>query len=533
MRVSRPALTGSLLGTLFCAAPLPAPVPPVLANQPATRPNLVVFITVDQMREDYLDRWRPQLTGGLKRLVDGGAFFTNGHQDHAITETAPGHASTMSGRFPRSTGITRNVAGVNDPKSRLVVGGGAGASPFRFRGTTLTDWLTAKDSRTRALSVSYKDRGAILPIGRSRQQVYWWSSPGVYTTSVWYRDSLPDWVNNFNAREVPRKSAGRVWDLLLPSSEYAEPDTVPVESSGRNFVFPYRLSASPDTAAAQFPGFPFSDELTAAFALQGVESLGLGRGPATDVLAVSFSATDLIGHRFGPDSREIHDQVIRLDRTIGAFIDSLYRLRDSTGIIFALTGDHGVYPFPELNNGRITPAPMRVDVRPAIEAVDQVITAAGGSTAGVDFESGALLIERDSLKVKKEVLRAAVDAFIITAGRISGVLRVDRFSDLGKADPNKDDIARRWIQMFPSDIPVEAVITLTPGSYWWYYNSAQHGTPHDLDTHVPILFYGAPFTPGRYPQFARTVDMAPTLARVLGVASTEPLDGRVLTEAIR
>src|ERR1043166_8887239 len=147
-----PALIGSLLGALFCAAPVPRTLAPPVAAAP--KPVLLVFITVDQMREDYLEKWAGQFTGGLKRLLDRAAFFTNAHQDYAITETAPGHASTMSGRFPRSTGITRNLAGVIDTAAHLIGSSDPGASPFRFHGTTLTDWLTAADARTRALSVS-------------------------------------------------------------------------------------------------------------------------------------------------------------------------------------------------------------------------------------------------------------------------------------------------------------------------------------------------------------------------------------------
>jgi predicted AlkP superfamily pyrophosphatase or phosphodiesterase len=518
----------ALAGALFCAV-TPAPVPPVAQ---ANKPTLLVFIAVDQLRGDYLDKWAPQFTGGLKRLKDGGAFFTNAHQDHAITETAPGHASMLSGRFPRSTGIARNLAGVGDTTAKLIGSTGPGASPRRFRGSTVTDWLAKADPRSNALSVSYKDRGAILPIGRSKQDVYWWGGRS-FTTSSWYRDSLPSWVKAFNAQQVPAV-AGKVWDLLLPAESYPEPDSVPVESrNGSRFLFPYRLSNGPDTAAAQLPGFPFMDDVTAAFALAGVNELGLGKGPETDVLAVSFSTTDLIGHRFGPDSRELHDQVLRLDRVIGRFIDSLYKLRDSTRIIFALTADHGVSSFPELNNGRITPAPLRVDIRPAIMAAEQVLQAGGGNPEALDLESGSLVIHPDLARAKPEVIRAATDSFIAVAKRTPGVLRADRFADLAKADLGQDKIARRWVHMFAPDVPVMAVVTLTPGSYWWYMSVGQHGTPHDMESHVPIVFYGPPFKPGRHSEFVRTVDIAPTLARALGITPGEPLDGRVLTGAFK
>ena len=168
------------------------------------KPALVVLVTIDQFRGDYLDRFGPQLTGGIARLVRGGAVFTNAHHDHAITETAPGHATLLAGRFPRSTRIMMNSIGVADTAAPLLAGGyGTGASPRRFTGTTLADWLRAANAQTRVLSVSMKDRAAILPIGRSRSDVYWYSPDGRFVTSKYYGDSLPAWVNKFNdARHV-------------------------------------------------------------------------------------------------------------------------------------------------------------------------------------------------------------------------------------------------------------------------------------------------------------------------------------------
>ena len=170
-----------------------------LAIGPAPKPRLVVVITVDQLRPDYLDRYRAQLDGGLAWLLRGGAYFADAYQDHAVTETAPGHATVLSGRWPAHTGIIGNVRGVLDSTARLIGVPGPGASPARFRGTALFDWLKAADPRARALSVSRKDRGAILPIGRARENVYWYQS-GFFTTSRYYADSLPTWVAAFTAR---------------------------------------------------------------------------------------------------------------------------------------------------------------------------------------------------------------------------------------------------------------------------------------------------------------------------------------------
>src|ERR1043166_9366122 len=176
------------------------------SRQSSAMPRLILFITVDQLQADMLDRYRSDLRYGYARLL-GGARFVNGYQDHAITETAPGHASTMSGRFPAHTGITSNSAGVIDPSYHLInaLPGEPGASPLRFQGTTLTDWLTSKAPRTHALSVSMKDRAAILPIGRSKQDIYWYSGNGNFTASNYYRDTLPAWVAAFNARHLPAK----------------------------------------------------------------------------------------------------------------------------------------------------------------------------------------------------------------------------------------------------------------------------------------------------------------------------------------
>src|SRR6266571_2105225 len=267
------------------------------------RPKLVVVITVDQLRADYLDRWKSQLTGGLFQLVTEGAVFADGYQDHAVTETAPGHSTILSGLWPAHTGIIRNSQGVQDSAAALLDVAGPGASPRRFRGTTLFDWLKAADPTARALSVSRKDRGAILPLGQAKEQVYWYQS-GLFTTSRYYADTLPSWVQAFNARRLPFKAANTTWSLLLPDSAYKEVDNEVWENGGAGVVFPHRLPPDSVQATVAIAGVPAMDSLTLLFALEGFEALRLGR-KGTDILAVSLSTTDAVGHAFGPDSREI------------------------------------------------------------------------------------------------------------------------------------------------------------------------------------------------------------------------------------
>ncbi|HTE46846.1 MAG TPA: alkaline phosphatase family protein [Gemmatimonadaceae bacterium] len=505
------------------------------AQQPATstRPALIVFITVDQMRADYFERFSTQLPGGLGRLYRGGAVFTNAFQDHAITETAPGHSVTMSGRFPAHTGIVTNSRGVPDPRAPLVGGGGPGASPDRFRGSVLMDWLLTKDPRSRALSVSRKDRGAILPLGRTHQSVFWYASDGRFTTSSYYADTLPSWVQAFNARKIPQSYAGKLWDLLLPANAYPERDSMPYENFGRGSQFPHGFPEDPGQAARTFTEFPVMDSLTAQLALDGVSAMGIGRGPQTDLLAISFSTTDAVGHRFGPESRELHDQIVRLDKYLGIFIDSLYKIRDSSRIAFALTADHGVAPFPESHAARANDPVQRADIGSAFVPVLERLRAAHVDSNSLRFEEGIVTLNRAAVFRAALKPDSVLDVLAGSLRRLSGVARVDRVKDLGRADTTRDAIARRWLHMLPSDFPAELVVSLAPYAYYSTVDMATHGTPNDYDAHVPEIFYGPWFVTGKYPDMALVADMAPTLAAIAGVTPSEKLDGRARVEAIK
>ena len=520
--------------------------PPPIHPADTTTPKLVLFITIDAMRSDYLPRFERQLSGGLGRLYRGGAFFTNGFQDHAITETAPGHSVTMSGRFPVHTGIVMNVAGVNDSTVKLIDAPGMGASPFRFRGTTLTDWLIAKDPRTKVLSVSRKDRAAILPIGRSKQPVFWYPGNGNFTTSTYYSTTLPDWVKAYNARKVPMSYAARIWRPMLPDSSYTEPDSVPYEAGATAFQFPHVIPTAPDSAAAFLAEFPWMDDVTLDFALSGVNALNLGAGPETDVLAISLSTTDAIGHKYGPDSRELHDHILRLDHAVGVFLDSLFKLRNEKDIVIALTADHGLTPYPEVHTTHDANAgAIRVNVRPVLQKLSNTLVAHGVPGNGLEymggvyagngfyFDSGVLQLDRAALQranVNVDTLLMGVRADFL---RVPGVARAERIPALATADTANDKVARRWLHMFSDETTAALVVSLAPYNYWMTYNLAQHGSPNDTDAHVPIIFYGSAIKAGQYADFATVADMAPTLALIAHVTPLEKLDGHILQNAIR
>lgn len=519
-----------LLAALCASAPLPAQY----TRPSGERPRLVVFLTVDQLRPDYMDRWATQLTSGLGRLSKQGAFFTNAFQDHAVTETAPGHSVVMSGRFPRSTGIVSNTAGVFDAQAPLLTSRDLPASPYRFRGSVLIDWIRARDTRARALSISRKDRGAILPMGRAKQHVFWYAtSNGEFTTSRYYADTLPAWIRAVNARRAPQRLAGQSWTLLLPASEYPERDDAAVENNGRDVTFPHVLPADTAAAAAELPYTPWMDRLTLDAALEGLQALALGQGPQTDILAVSLSGTDYVGHRWGPDSREQHDNVLRLDRALGSFIDSLYKLRDSSTIVFALTADHGVTPYPELVAQRAgRPAPARYDLRPAVAGLRSALRQTGVDTMAIALDGSLVYLDRSAFAATGTDPEPILHRFIDAVRATPSIARVERVRDLAARDTVRDGIARRWRHMIPADSPIEYVIVPREGTYPAEATIAEHGAPYDADARVPVIFYGPWFRTARFAERALVADMAPTLAHVIGVPPTEALDGRVQLKAI-
>jgi Type I phosphodiesterase / nucleotide pyrophosphatase len=509
----------------------PTPVPAVVPA--AAGPSLIVLITIDQFGAEYLQRFGAQMTGGIARLMRGGAWFTDAHHDHAITETAPGHATLLSGRFPRSTGIMMNSIGVDDDQAPLLANGyGNGASPRRFIGTTLVDWMRKDNSKTRVLSVSMKDRGAILPNGKSTGEVYWYSPDGRFVTSSYFNKALPPWVRAFNERQVPASYAGKTWTLLLPDSAYHEPDSVAIERGGRNFQFPYPLPDDPFDAVNLVRATPFIDDIVADFALSGVRALELGATARTDLLAISLSATDVVGHAFGPDSREIHDQVLRVDRAIGRLLDSLYAMRDSSTITVVLTSDHGVGRIPELAARSGTPAARRVSLDNLLPPVRAKLRAAGIDTMAFVQDQAIVLLDRAAFRNKKSLDPDSLLAYFAGLARQEpGVARADRFQAL-LADTATDVFARRWAHQFPADVNVELIINLTPMSTWGG-NVASHGSAYDYDSRVPLILSGFGIQPGTFKQFVRTVDLAPTLAELVGVKPMERLDGVPLSAALR
>jgi hypothetical protein len=441
----------------------------------------------------------------------------------------------LSGRFPAHTNIITNEHGVYDPSSPLLElkDGGYGASPRRFRGTTLYDWMRAKDPASRVLSVSRKDRGAILPVGRFKGDVFWYAG-GIFTTSSWYRtDTLPGWVREWNATEPVKKLAGWTWNpLLKDSGAYPEPDSVPVENGGREIAFPHQLTPNIDAAAIVLPNYPVMDSLTLAFALRGVERMRLGQGKVTDLLVVSLSSTDAVGHGYGPDSRELHDQVLRLDSWLGSFLDSLWTVVPRDRTLLVLTADHGTASMPEFvasvrgrQAGRIWFADLAAELNTAYGPLLVGREPFGFYEGIVAGDVSALA--RAGVKVDS-VARAMADRMTKT----TGVRRVFTPATL-KAAPANDADAVLCRRALPNDFGWLTCGFVQPDYVWSPpITLAMHGSAQPDDQWVPVAFLGPGIIPRQYPDTVSTTDIAPTLAALLGVKPSERLDGHVLPQIV-
>lgn len=509
------------------------PVGAAAQAAPRKDARLVLMLTVDQMRGDYLDRFKADLTGGFARLATQGIVFTDGRQDHAMTETAPGHSTILSGRSPSHTGIVSNTRGVPDASYPLLESTGTGASPAKFQGTTLADWMLARDPATRILSVSRKDRGAILPIGRSAADVFWWSA-GKFTTSKWYRDSLPAWVRTVNARNPGQVLAGATWTPLLPAERYTEAEGPPTQLQRRDDRFPHRMPTDPEQAARAMEVFPWMDSLTLATALEGVKALQIGqRGDGKpDLLAISLSTLDVVGHNFGPDSREVHDHVVRLDRWLGAFLTELEKIVPADKVIIALTADHGVTALPETPGAGGKPVGGRAAFVEIGSAAARALENHFRTDFDIEFENGLLTADIAALKARGVNVDSLAESLAKQARSLDGVAAVYTPASLAAA-PASEEGARLWKRTIPATQGWLIAGVAKPGWIWtnrpgW----ATHGTTNAPDMHVPIVFLAKGLAPARVARTATTEDIAPTLAALLGVKPTEPVDGSALPEVV-
>jgi predicted AlkP superfamily pyrophosphatase or phosphodiesterase len=500
------------------------------------RPRLVVFVSVDQMRADYLERFRPLFTSGLRALVERGAVFTNARYRHASTETGPGHSVLLSGRSPRSSGIVSNswydrtlrerVNVVGDVTVRVLGGAGRTASPAYFNGFTVGDMLKTRSPASKVVGVSLKDRAAILMAGQRADGAYWYEpAAGRFVTSSWYMAEAPRWLESWNSRRLPDAYAGRVWERLLPDPaayvRYAGEDDVKGEADGKDTVFPHRFPSAPPSLEFydDLRRSPFADEMLFDLATAAMKAHDLGTDEATDILAVSFSACDVIGHTYGPDSQEQMDNFLRLDRTLGRLLDEAERRAGKDRVLVVLTADHGVMPLVEVLRAKGIDA-RRATSEELSGPVERALAARFPGASGLladpdptDYVLDRAAIARQGLKV--EDVEGTIREALLSTGLVDAVYTPAQLMGPKPAgDPFFDLHQRAFFAPRSADLVVRIKKYVYLGGY---VGGTGHGTPYDYDRHVPIVFMGPGIVPGWRDVETGPEDIAWTLGRLLGL----------------
>lgn len=508
-------------GALVGAAPADSLPPGAGTNPPAAnRPRLVLLIAVDQLRYDYLTRFRADFKHGFDRLLREGANFTNARLEHYPTVTAVGHSTMLSGAPPSISGIIgndwydretgKNVTSVGDPATKIVGGAGTtGASPQRLLVSTLADELKLSGRPSRAVGLSLKDRAAILPAGRMADGAYWYDNKtGTFVTSTWYRDELPAWLRDWNTSKPADAFAGREW------------------LGGKMPTTP-----GPDLYGAVYAS-PFGSELLLDLARTALGAEGLGRSEGTDVLTVSFSSNDAVGHDKGPESPEVASMTRETDRIVGQLLDAVDRQVGRGNVMVAFTADHGVGPIPESLLKRKMPG-GRIDRVSLVEPVEQALTATLGPGPWIEGRAGSsLYLNRAFIREKRLELETVAEKVAEAARTLPMVYRALTRGQLLRGAVPDDEWCRRVLRGYHPARSGDVEILLYP--YWigGGESTATHGTPYSYDNHIPLILMGPGFRAGRYDGAVALNDLAPTLATLLEVETPSGSSGRVLVEAL-
>lgn len=496
------------------------------------RPKLVVVIVIDQFRGDYLERYRSQFgDAGFRMLLDHGAYFPNCNYNYANTRTAPGHSTLFTGAYSNGHGIADNewwdpkkktmVTSVEDDDTKLVGvdGDQPGASPHNLLSDTLGDELKiATRGESRVFGVSLKDRAAILPAGFAANGAYWIDpKTGAWITSTYYRDSLPQWVQTFNSSRP-----AKYWDREWKDAQ----GTVLASTAHRK-----RKDGSDAGFYEVIGGTTFANEYEFEFAKELIVYENVGRGPATDLLSISLSANDILGHRVGPDSAEMHQMALDLDSEVADFINFLGHQIGLVNVWIALSADHGVSSLPDavkklhIPAANLSSAKMEEEINKALAA-----RFSGHPAAYIRFDYPLAWLDPDAFAAVHVREREAEDA-VGEAMKQAGLRGYYTKSQLAAGEVPDTEFGHKYLNSY------------TPEGGWYVMGipniytvgsstGTDHASPYNYDTHVPLALYGLPFQPGTYREKTEPVDLAATLASLLGINPPTHSIGRVLTEAL-
>ncbi len=509
------------IATLEVSAQIPRAGRETSSPPRTAKPKLVLAIVVDQFRYDYLLRFEKDYTAGLRQLLDRGAVFVNARIDQLPTFTSAGHSTFLSGAYPAVSGIIGNqwydryrrtmIRSVSDDLVQVVgAAGRTGSSPHNLLVSTIGDEMKiANKGLCRVVGISMKDYSSILATGHMADAAYWFDAgSGNFVTSTYYVSELPGWVKEFNAGHPADRYRGMAWfDTKLVA-----------ESSPRLY--------------GMLQSTPFGNELVEEMAEAAIKGEGLGRHSQTDLLMLSFSSNDFVGHRYGPDSDEVRDMSIKTDRVLGKlfrFIESHVGMANVTVVFSA---DHGVAPMPEVNAKLKMPG-GQVTFTAVLDAVQKALAQKFGDGKWIlSTPEEAIYLDWDLMNSKElapeEVDREAAQATL----SVPHVFRVYTREQILSGREMEDQIGRCVMHGFSQRYGADLYVLLDP--YYIFGNmSTTHGTVYGYDNHVPVIFMGPGLKAGKYHASIIVNDIAPTLATILKVEIPSGSEGRILSEMFR
>ena len=540
----RLAVAGVTVLLLACAAG-----PTSFSGTPgASRPRLIVFLVVDGLPERQVTMFRDQLApDGFARFLDRGAWYSHARYAHAHTVTAAGHAAMLTGAYPHHSGIIGNdwrdpvtgatVYNSGDTTARYignVTNPLDGTSPRNLKVETVGDVLHRSDPRSKVIAVSGKDRGAILLAGKTGVAYMYMDDTGEFASSTYYMQQHPGWVTDFNARKPADRYFKTQWKPLLPEAAYARsvPDDQPWFGQ-RGGKLPMVMGAPADAA----PGVsfytallasPFIDALSLDFARAAIAGERLGRHESTDILAVSLSGHDYVNHSWSAESRLSQDHFLQLDRLLQTFFHDLDASVGPGNYVMLLTADHGFMPAPEMaaakgeSAGRISSARMLVRLNAGMQK------RFGVASLLLGYSASSLLLDKRLIaqnKLDADMLAdEARNLLLAEPGIAAAFTRSELVSDSRADAPLFAALRKAW----HPEVSGEVQYTLKPN---WMFGTttATHGSPYDYDTLVPILLWGPSWVRrGQVSTPVEVVDIAPTLARLLGIPAPAASEGKPL-----
>ena len=538
--------TGLLLAGLALGV---ANVANAKAPQQPKRPKLIVFIAIDGLPQRQVLAYQDQLApDGFNRFLKRGSWFANAYYGHAFTVTAAGHATMLTGAYPHRTGIVGNEwrdaqTGAREyctgDTSATYIGHATkpldGTSPKNLKAETVGDVLRRANPQSKVIAVSGKDRGAILPAGKTGTAYMYMGSSGQFASTTYYMQEHPAWVNAFNAAKPADRYFRSVWTALLPEAAYARsvPDNQPWFGPAGGGL-PARFSASEDTEPG--PNFyggllrgPFGDALTLDFARAALAGEQLGQDSAPDILSISLSGHDYVNHAFSAESRLSHDHVLQLDRLLQSFWQDLDAKVGKDQYVVVLTADHGFMPNVEYTAQLGQPS-GRVDGTQTLANINQGLEKEFGPGKWLLGNSGsALLLDKALLASKGQSAQAVAEVartlLLAEPGFAAAYTRAELLSGALSGEPLFNPMRNSW----HADVSGDVQYVLKPN--WMYAGRAvaTHGSPYAYDTHVPILAYGPAWIGrGRVDTRVEVVDIASTLAGLLGIDAPSASEGKRL-----